>query len=45
MRQGHNLRAGQTYYLVYQNTQGAIRGGEEVTVTKDDLTLEHVPVL
>jgi hypothetical protein len=45
MRQGHNLRAGQTYYLVYQNTKGAIKGGEEVTVTKDDLSLEHVPVL
>jgi hypothetical protein len=45
MRQGHNLRAGQTYYLVYQNTKGAVRAGEKVTVTKDGLTLAHVPVL
>ncbi|MCU1500191.1 MAG: hypothetical protein QOE99_1496 [Actinomycetota bacterium] len=45
MRQGHNLRAGQTYYLVYQNTKGALRAGEKVTLTKDGLTLAHLPVL
>lgn len=45
MRQGHDLNPGQTYYLVYQDTKGAIRSGEDVTVTKGDITLEHVPVL
>lgn len=45
MRHGHNLRAGQTYYLVYQNTKGAIRAGERVTITKGKLTLAHMPVL
>jgi hypothetical protein len=45
MRQGHDLRAGQTYYFVYQNTKGAVRAGEPVSLTKDGLTLRHVPVL
>ena len=45
MRQGHNLRAGQTYYLVYQNTKGAIRAGEKVTITRGKFRLAHVPVL
>jgi hypothetical protein len=45
MRQGHNLRDGQTYCLVYQNTRGAIRAGENVTITKGKLTLAHIPVL
>jgi hypothetical protein len=45
MRQGHNLRAGQTYYLVYQNTRGAIRSGEKLTLTKGSSTIAHVPVL
>jgi hypothetical protein len=45
MRQGHNLRDGQTYYLVYQNTRGAIHPGEKVTITKGSLRLAHVPVL
>ena len=44
MRQGHNLRDGQTYYLVYQNTKGAIHPGEKVTITKSQLQLAHVPV-
>ena len=45
MRQGHSLRDGQTYYLVYQDTRGAIRPGEKVTITKGSLRLTHVPVL
>jgi hypothetical protein len=45
MRQGHNLRDGQTYYLVYQDTKGAIRSGDTVSITKDDLRLAHVRVL
>lgn len=45
MRQGHNVRAGQTYYLVYQNTAGAIRPNELVTLIYGGFRLEHVPVL
>jgi hypothetical protein len=45
MRQGHNLRDGQTYYLVYQDTRAAIRSGEKVTISKGNLALAHVPVL
>jgi hypothetical protein len=39
------LRAGQTYYLVYENTRAAIRPGERVTIVDGSLTLAHVPVL
>lgn len=45
MKQGHTLRAGQTYYLVYENTRGALQPGEKVTIAKGALKLAHVPVL
>ena len=45
MRQGHSLRDGQTYYLVYENTRGVIHPGEKVSITKGSLRLTHVPVL
>ena len=45
MKQGHTLRAGQTYYLVYRNTHGALKPGEKVTIAKDAMKLAHVPVL
>lgn len=45
MKQGHNLIAGQTYYLVYQNTRGAIHAGERVSIVAGHLRLAHVPVL
>jgi hypothetical protein len=45
MKQGHALRAGQTYYLVYQNTRGALQPGERATVVDGGLRLAHVPVL
>ncbi|GAB3589696.1 hypothetical protein GCM10027446_02800 [Angustibacter peucedani] len=45
MRQGHNMRAGQTYYFVYQNTGGAIRPDERITFSYGGYRLEHVPVL
>ena len=45
MKQGHTLRAGQTYYLVYQNTQGALRPDEQVSIDAGALHLRHVPVL
>lgn len=45
MKQGHTMRAGQTYYLVYQNTGAALRHGERVTIIDGNLQLRHVPVL
>jgi len=45
MKQGHTLRAGQTYYVVYQNTQGALRPGEQVSIDAGSQHLRHVPVL
>jgi hypothetical protein len=45
MKQGHALRAGQTYYLVYQNTKGALRHGENASIQLGDLVLLHAPVL
>jgi hypothetical protein len=45
MKQGHNLIAGQTYYLVYQNTRGAIRAGGHATVVAGKVRLAHVPVI
>jgi hypothetical protein len=45
MRQGHINRAGATFYFVYQNTGGALRAGEDVTIEYAGLRLEHVPVL
>ena len=45
MRAGHNMRSGQTYYLVYQNTGNALRSGETMTLTYGGRALHHVPVL
>ncbi|MEO6700577.1 MAG: hypothetical protein ABI140_21045 [Jatrophihabitantaceae bacterium] len=45
MKQGHSLRAGETYYLVYQNTKAALRHGEHATIVYADLQLKRVPVL
>jgi len=45
MKQGHALRAGQTFYLVYENTKGAVKPGERVTITDGQVVLAHVPVI
>ena len=45
MKQGHTLRAGQTYYLVYQNTRGALRSDELTRINVGSLELGHFPVL
>jgi hypothetical protein len=45
MKQGHNLIAGQTYYLVYENTRGAVRPGERASIVAGKLRLAHVPVI
>jgi hypothetical protein len=38
----HDLRPGQTYFLLYRNTDGAIKRGNPVTVKVGDLLLEHL---
>ena len=45
MKQGHSMRAGQTYYLVFENTAGALRPEESITIDYGTLHLRHVPVL
>ncbi|EWT01394.1 hypothetical protein N865_08690 [Intrasporangium oryzae NRRL B-24470] len=45
MRPGHGLRPGSTAYLVYENTAGALRPNELVTISYGGMTLQHVPVL
>lgn len=45
MKPGHLIRAGQTYYLVYQNTDGALRSGEWASLTYRGHDLTDVPVL
>ena len=44
MKPGHLIRAGQTYYFVYQNTGGALRTGELATISYLDHELTDVPV-
>jgi hypothetical protein len=44
MKPGHLIRAGQTYYFVYQNTAGALRTGELATIRYLDHELVDVPV-
>lgn len=38
----HDLTAGRTYSVLYRNTAGAIRAGDDVTVQFPDLELNHV---
>jgi hypothetical protein len=45
MKQGHNLIPGQTYYLVYENTRGAVESGGWATLQVHRMKLEHIPVL
>jgi hypothetical protein len=44
MKPGHLIRAGQTYYFVYQNTAGALRSGDLATIRYLDHELSDVPV-
>lgn len=44
MKQGHQLRTGQTYYLVFQNPQGTVRPGDTVDIDFGPTTLAAVPV-
>lgn len=45
MKPGHLIRAGQTYYFVYQNTGQAIRAGETTTLRYLSHELHHIPVV
>ncbi|HEY0451576.1 hypothetical protein [Actinophytocola sp.] len=44
MKQGHQLRPGQTYYILYLNNHNTVRSGESVEVTAGNTHLRHVPV-
>ena len=44
MRQGHLLRAGQTYSVLYLNKDNGIRRGETLTIDSGSAHLAHVPV-
>ncbi len=44
MRDAHDKRAGQTYYLIYQNTGNALHRGDLLTLTVAGVTLDDVPV-
>jgi hypothetical protein len=44
MKQGHELRPGQTYYILYLNNANAIRSGETLEIDAGGAQLQHVPV-
>ncbi|BEP15024.1 hypothetical protein acdb102_33350 [Acidothermaceae bacterium B102] len=44
MKQGHSLRAGQKYYLVYEDPADLIRHNEKIEIDYGSLSLKHVPV-
>ncbi|MBM0229932.1 hypothetical protein [Micromonospora sp. ATA51] len=44
MKQGHELRPGQSYYLLYLNNGGAIKRGDKIEITSGPRRLAHVPV-
>jgi hypothetical protein len=44
MKQAHELRPGQTYYLLYLNSQGSIKRGDKIEIGAGKGRLAHVPV-
>jgi hypothetical protein len=44
MRQGHALRAGQDYFILYLNNNGAIRSGETLRIEAAGRNLANIPV-
>jgi hypothetical protein len=44
MKQGHNLRAGQTYYILYMNNHNSVRSGESLEIDAGGVILANVPV-
>lgn len=44
MRDAHQQRPGQTYFLIYQNSGGAIHRGDKINLTVAGVTLRGIPV-
>ena len=44
MKQGHDLRAGQTYYILYMNNHNAVRPGDSMEIDAAGVVLANVPV-
>ena len=44
MKQGHDLRPGQTYYILYMNNHGAVHPGDVLQIDAAGVTLANVPV-
>ena len=44
MKQGHQLRPGQSYYVLYLNNQNAIHRGDQIEISTPSHKLAHVPV-
>ncbi|MGC9669583.1 hypothetical protein ACNTMW_23900 [Planosporangium sp. 12N6] len=44
MKQGHELRPGQTYYILYLNNKNAIKRGDKIEISTGSRKLSHVPV-
>ena len=44
MKQGHQLRPGQTYYILYLNNQNAIKRGDLLDIETPSRKLVHIPV-
>lgn len=44
MKQGHELRPGASYYLLYLNNGGAIKPGDAIEIDYGQRKLQHVPV-
>lgn len=40
----HRVEAGRSYYILYRNTDNALKPGSKVTLRIDDLEIKHIPV-
>jgi hypothetical protein len=44
MREGHDLRPGQTYYLIYLNKDGNVKRGDKIDINIAGTTLQGITV-
>lgn len=44
MKQGHDLRPGQSYYVLYLNNGGSVHHGDTIEINDGGNRLQHVPV-
>jgi hypothetical protein len=44
MNQGHSLRAGQTYFILYEDNHGSIKRGDTMSIDAGGGRLVGVPV-